>query len=561
MKNHDKIVQIQDLFELGVAVLLLQHGSKIPLEPHSELPRRSIEEIGALLYSKSTSEYTPNLGILCGHRSNGLIVVDIDKPKVFKDQLPGLLEWLLSSTYCVQTRKGYHAYFFIDETINTTSGTLSLYGYEIRAEKSYVVAEGSEVHGHIYNRLTKFPPLKVSLEELQQKGLYLSPGNQTTDHSEIIPSQRSSQQFLSYPKDLLDEAMQLMRIVTSGLQPAFQGSIPVIKKNNRQIESRSEAEFVITRRLTDALIPKPVIADYLLYKLSNGTHLGDLKESEKEAYIKGMVEKTRQAPPNLTSVSEKAPFKMKQILKQMLIPLRKNEKVGNLPKLAAREQIVLESLIIVAISAATFRVALSLRDLSRIALASTTAIFTAINKLLRKGYISVAQSKTTHRTHATQYTLMIEKWPPYKDLSAMETEQYAFLPLPPALFLGNNPGIEAFLIWRCIIIEDLTTMSSVLEHFKDGLLNIHPNAVLRKIDLLDESGLLKVDNDRISTISADWGTLLTKNRVETYRAEMSQKHKEQSSRFKTGFIPLSKEHSNKRLPLTSSDDDIVNKAI
>jgi len=106
-----------------------------------------------------------NLGLLCGPISEGLVVLDFDRPLPYyqwRNENPSL-----AATYTVQTARGYHAYLRVQDFPHFT---LSMEGGDVKGS-GYVVAPPS-VHptGWQYRAVEAAAPL-LSVEGMEDLGV------------------------------------------------------------------------------------------------------------------------------------------------------------------------------------------------------------------------------------------------------------------------------------------------------------------------------------------------------------------------------------------------------
>jgi len=83
-----------------------------------------------------------NIAIVCGRISGGLVVVDFDDPAILDFLVDGGIDKFSERTLVVKTRKGYHAYFRVSESLlqNRRFDNLKI---DIKGEGGYVVAPPS----------------------------------------------------------------------------------------------------------------------------------------------------------------------------------------------------------------------------------------------------------------------------------------------------------------------------------------------------------------------------------------------------------------------------------
>ena len=155
---------------LDNALRWLSRGvTPVPLLPNSKrpsMPWRKLQEHKPppALVRKWFSEDS-NLGLLCGAISGGLVILDFDAPLHYhhwRQEHPDL-----SQTYTVQTARGYHAYFYLDEPLDKT---LSMKGGEVKGS-GYVVAVPS-VHpeGWVYCEVVEGASI-LSVGTLEELGV------------------------------------------------------------------------------------------------------------------------------------------------------------------------------------------------------------------------------------------------------------------------------------------------------------------------------------------------------------------------------------------------------
>lgn len=546
MKYHSRIEEIQKTIGENAAIVLLQAGNKKPLEKHSGLSARNYQDIQSLLARYTRNGSIPNLGILCGSPSNGIIVIDIDDPSLFNREMPGLYQWLEASTLLVQTQKGFHAYFVIDEPVRTTNDTLKLKGYEIRAEKSYVVAPGSIVKGHFYRPLNDRPPLTVNVEDLNRQGFSLKvndPAKMYSRKQVLQPYSNARNLYQNHPLDLVSAAIDYLCIIPTDMQYIVTGENPDSEVNGQGFQSRSEAEFMLVRRMVDAAIPDQCIIDYFLHHLSAGTHFGELNQSAKIPDMNRKLERVRTEKPPFRKKSDIEKHQKKQFLQHLLFTLRANVLPPDYEPLTPREQIVLESLIVRAISVGTVEIAVSQRDLSIITLATIPIISKTVKTLKDKNYISWSSMSHRPSAHSTLYTI-INPFPSWSSTNkAPTTNEFNFIPLPHAIFSYRALGMAAFFVWRAVLLKPLTTIDAVVQHFDDGLLRLCPQTVVRIITLIADAGLIKLDRKTISLAEPDWQKLSKDYNVERKRSIMDARYSEQSFAHRKVVTDLSKQKS------------------
>lgn len=135
-----------------------------------------------------------NYGVLCGH--NNLVVVDYDSDEAIKQY-----EHQLPSTFTVRTKKGKHAYYYLDEPINKIpidddDGNRLI---DIQGQRSQVVGPGStHPEGGQYEVIKDEPITKLTKQEL----LKIFPNT-----TKITPNNREIGKYeLPKPEGLLDLA-------------------------------------------------------------------------------------------------------------------------------------------------------------------------------------------------------------------------------------------------------------------------------------------------------------------------------------------------------------------
>lgn len=322
--------------------------------------------------------------------------------------------------------------------------------------------------------------------------------------------------------------------------------------------SRSEAEFILVRRMVDAAIPDQSIIDYCMRHLSTGTHLGELNQSEKLQDINRKLERARYEKATIRTQSDSKKIQIKQFLKHHLFTLRANILTYDHEPLTPREQIVLESLIIRAISAATVDIAVSERELSIITLAATPIISKTVKTLKDKNYISWSRMPHRPSAHSIQYTIInpVPSWSSTNNTAT--TDELNFIPLPHAIFSYRALGIAAFFVWRAVLLKSLTTIDAVVQHFDGGLLQICPQTVVRIITLIAEKGLIKLDSKTISMAEPDWQRLSKDYKVERKRSRMAATYSEQSFHYRRVITDLSKKKSPEIYPTQNHAEGVPN---
>ena len=128
---------------MGLAVFPLKPNSKVPATPNGVLNATTDEKVIATLWDANPFY---NIGIACGKRSKGLVVVDIDQHG--KDGMKSLQEWLKQngkkfnpSAQVTTGGGGLHIYYFADEDLRNRANVIS--GVDIRADGGYVVGAPS----------------------------------------------------------------------------------------------------------------------------------------------------------------------------------------------------------------------------------------------------------------------------------------------------------------------------------------------------------------------------------------------------------------------------------
>lgn len=108
----------------------------------------------------------PNIGVICGQVSDGLVVIDCDTPETYAALCYQYPELRTSRT--VRTGKGYHIYTVANEPVKTTKFHLFGSTHHIKAEGSYVVAPPSmHATGRRYEWVADVPPLTLDLPRLK----------------------------------------------------------------------------------------------------------------------------------------------------------------------------------------------------------------------------------------------------------------------------------------------------------------------------------------------------------------------------------------------------------
>ena len=157
---------------LNVALSWLSVGIvPVPLLPNSKrpsMPWKALQEHmpPPALVRKWFSEDS-NLGLLCGSISGGLVVLDFDAPLHYhkwKREYPSL-----SQTYTVQTARGYHAYFYVDEPLDRT---LSIKGGECKGNGYGVAPPSVHPSGWVYREVVEGASI-LSVGLLEELGIVL----------------------------------------------------------------------------------------------------------------------------------------------------------------------------------------------------------------------------------------------------------------------------------------------------------------------------------------------------------------------------------------------------
>lgn len=145
----DKEGILKKFFNLGMEIIRLKPDGKNPAEKWKEPRKRSLDEVKGLL------KYGANFGGVCGDRSGGIVVIDLDQPELYHKYFSKV------KTLVVKTpKKGYHLY------LKTPKDQETIHSYlfkplDIQGNKAYVVIPPSSINGKEYEIIKDEPLIDV----------------------------------------------------------------------------------------------------------------------------------------------------------------------------------------------------------------------------------------------------------------------------------------------------------------------------------------------------------------------------------------------------------------
>ncbi len=247
----------------------LIHGDKKPLakllpegswKPFQERPPNEEEVNRWLGYAK---EEPVNLAVVCGKISEGLIVIDFENEKAFKDfigkvkQLEGdPLNYAIGSTWIVKTGRGYHVYLKLPYGPEVRTKPKLKEGVDIKGEGGYVVAPPSlHPSGATYTFIVNNPKnsLPQPINEADWRKLLRILGGE--EEIRVAPTGRR-----------LDDSLTLKIVET--LRPAYQeGSRDLIVLFLSGWLRKVGVNYDTARRLIELLAEKDEEKQHRLYVL------------------------------------------------------------------------------------------------------------------------------------------------------------------------------------------------------------------------------------------------------------------------------------------------------